>query len=72
MKCLFRFLVLLTSLYFFICSLSFLSTGFRIAGGRNIGGKFEKIYSNVILIVFDYFYCFNKKGPYWLLNHFSG
>jgi hypothetical protein len=36
-----RFLVLLASLYFFICSLSFLSTGFRVAGGRNIGGKEE-------------------------------
>jgi hypothetical protein len=31
----------LASLYFFICSLSFLSTGFRVAGGRNIGGKEE-------------------------------
>jgi len=37
-----KFLVLLSSIYFFICSLSFLSTGFKITGGRNIGVFFEE------------------------------
>ena len=46
-------MVLLTSLYFFICSLSFLSTGFRIAGGRNIGGKktIPKVYFFKMVII---------------------
>lgn len=35
-----KLLLLLTCLYFFICSLSFLSDSFRILGGRNIGGFF--------------------------------
>ena len=48
-----KFLVLLVSLYFFICSLSFLSTGFKITGGKNIGVFFEKsdILSNPVVAV---------------------
>eukprot|EP00092_Neocalanus_flemingeri_P010856 GFUD01011690.1.p1 GENE.GFUD01011690.1~~GFUD01011690.1.p1 ORF type:complete len:564 (-),score=129.59 GFUD01011690.1:150-1841(-) len=48
-----KFLVLLVSLYFFICSLSFLSTGFKIAGGKNIGVFFEKsdLLSNPVVAV---------------------
>ena len=34
-----RILGLLTCLYFFICSLSFLSDSFRLLGGRNLGGE---------------------------------
>ena len=30
---------ILICLYFFICSLSFLSDSFRLIGGKNIGGK---------------------------------
>merc|ERR1711872_858328 len=37
-----RLLALLVSIYFFICSLSFLSTGFKISGGRNIGIFFDQ------------------------------
>jgi len=37
-----RLLALLVSIYFFICSLSFLSTGFKITGGRNIGLFFDQ------------------------------
>ena len=36
-----RIFLLLTCLYFFICSLSFLSDSFRILGGRNIGALFS-------------------------------
>ena len=36
-----RIFSLLTCLYFFICSLSFLSDSFRILGGRNIGALFS-------------------------------
>lgn len=36
-----RMLGLITCLYFFICSLSFLSDSFRILGGRNIGALFS-------------------------------
>ena len=36
-----RILGLVTCLYFFICSLSFLSDSFRILGGRNIGALFS-------------------------------
>merc|ERR1712042_276165 len=36
-----RILGLLTCLYFFICSLSFLSDSFRILGGKNIGALFS-------------------------------
>jgi len=36
-----RILSLLTCLYFFICSLSFLSDSFRILGGKNIGALFS-------------------------------
>jgi len=36
-----RLMSLLTCLYFFICSLSFLSDSFRILGGRNIGALFS-------------------------------
>jgi len=32
---------LLTCLYFFVCSLSFLSDSFRILGGKNIGSLFS-------------------------------
>eukprot|EP00090_Calanus_glacialis_P026434 TRINITY_DN4160_c0_g1_i6.p1 TRINITY_DN4160_c0_g1~~TRINITY_DN4160_c0_g1_i6.p1 ORF type:complete len:499 (+),score=118.84 TRINITY_DN4160_c0_g1_i6:28-1524(+) len=48
-----KFLVLLVSLYFFICSLSFLSTGFKITGGKNIGVFFEKseLLSNPVVAV---------------------
>ena len=31
--------LILTFLYFFICSLSFLSDSFRLLGGRNLGGE---------------------------------
>lgn len=36
-----RFMSLITCLYFFICSLSFLSDSFRILGGKNIGALFS-------------------------------
>jgi len=36
-----KVLSLLTCLYFFICSLSFLSDSFRILGGKNIGALFS-------------------------------
>ena len=36
-----RVLALLTCLYFFVCSLSFLSDSFRILGGKNIGALFS-------------------------------
>jgi len=36
----FKFLLILVSLYFFICSLSFLSDSFRLVGGKNIGAFF--------------------------------
>ena len=36
-----RIMSLLTCLYFFICSLSFLSDSFRILGGKNIGALFS-------------------------------
>jgi len=35
-----KFLLILVSLYFFICSLSFLSDSFRLLGGKNIGAFF--------------------------------
>ena len=34
-----KFIMILVSLYFFICSLTFLSESFRLLGGKNIGGK---------------------------------
>ena len=37
----FKVISLLTCLYFFICSLSFLSDSFRILGGKNIGVLFS-------------------------------
>jgi len=36
-----RILGLITCLYFFICSLSFLSDSFRVLGGKNIGALFS-------------------------------
>jgi len=36
-----RLMTLITCLYFFICSLSFLSDSFRILGGKNIGALFS-------------------------------
>ena len=36
-----KILSLLTCLFFFICSLSFLSDSFRILGGKNIGALFS-------------------------------
>ena len=36
-----RVIAMLTCLYFFVCSLSFLSDSFRILGGRNIGALFS-------------------------------
>lgn len=38
----FKVIGMMTCLYLFICSLSFLSTSFRILGGRNIGTLFEQ------------------------------
>ena len=38
-----KFVLILASLYFFICSLSFLSDSFRLLGGKNIGGKSYEI-----------------------------
>jgi len=35
-----KIVLILISLYFFICSLSFLSDSFRLLGGRNIGAFF--------------------------------
>jgi sodium-dependent phosphate cotransporter len=35
-----KVVMILTCLYFFICSLSFLSDSFRLLGGRNLGGEF--------------------------------
>jgi len=48
-----KFLALLLSLYFFICSLSLLSNGFKISGGRNISTFFEKsdLLSNPVVAV---------------------
>ena len=37
-----KLVFLLGFLYFFICSLSFLSDSFRVLGGKNIGGKYLK------------------------------
>jgi sodium-dependent phosphate cotransporter len=37
---LFKTAAMLVALYFFICSLTFLSTSFRILGGRNLGSLF--------------------------------
>ncbi|XP_023335516.1 sodium-dependent phosphate transport protein 2A [Eurytemora carolleeae] len=37
-----KLIFLLGFLYFFICSLSFLSDSFRVLGGKNIGGLFTK------------------------------
>ena len=34
-----KLIIILVSLYFFICSLSFLSDSFRLIGGKNLGGK---------------------------------
>merc|ERR1712038_443366 len=36
----FKLLLILASLYFFICSLSFLSDSFRLIGGKNLGAFF--------------------------------
>ena len=36
-----KIISMLTCLYFFVCSLSFLSDSFRILGGRNIGALFS-------------------------------
>eukprot|EP00092_Neocalanus_flemingeri_P038286 GFUD01041673.1.p1 GENE.GFUD01041673.1~~GFUD01041673.1.p1 ORF type:complete len:543 (-),score=130.41 GFUD01041673.1:76-1704(-) len=36
-----KIILLLTCLYFFICSLSFLSDSFRMIGGRNLGALFK-------------------------------
>jgi len=36
-----KFIFILVSLYFFICSLTFLSESFRLLGGKNIGAFFE-------------------------------
>merc|ERR1712038_1566557 len=35
-----KFLLILVSLYFFVCSLTFLSDSFRLLGGKNIGAFF--------------------------------
>ena len=37
----FKVMAMITCLYFFICSLSFLSDSFRILGGKNIGALFS-------------------------------
>ena len=42
---LFKFVALLTLLYFFICSLTFLTDAFRLIAGRAAGSK--QIYSKV-------------------------
>ena len=34
-----KLIMVLVSLYFFICSLTFLSDSFRLLGGKNIGGN---------------------------------
>ena len=39
-----KFVSILACLYFFVCSLSFLSSSFRILGGKNIGGNFKLIF----------------------------
>merc|ERR1711915_604810 len=36
-----KVILILTCLYFFICSLSFLSDSFRLLGGRNLGALFK-------------------------------
>ena len=52
-----KFVLILASLYFFICSLSFLSDSFRLLGGKNIGGKssyeirFSSLPSYVIVVL---------------------
>jgi len=38
-KTIVKIIFILVSLYFFICSLSFLSDSFRLLGGKNLGGK---------------------------------
>ena len=35
--------LLICCLYFFICSLSFLSDSFRMVGGRSLGGKHHQV-----------------------------
>jgi len=37
-----KFIMILISLYFFVCSLTFLSDSFRLLGGKNIGAFFAK------------------------------
>ena len=37
-----KVILLLCCLYFFICSLSFLSDSFRMVGGRSLGGKYHQ------------------------------
>ena len=39
--------LLVACLYFFICSLSFLSDSFRMVGGRSLGGKYHLLQSAV-------------------------
>ena len=40
-----KLILILVSLYFFICSLSFLSDSFRLLGGKNIGGDLINIFN---------------------------
>ena len=57
---------LLTCLYFFVCSLSFLSDSFRILGGKNIGSLFsnsdllKELFINIAFKI--YFKTFSKIG----------
>ena len=53
-----KFIFILVSLYFFICSLTFLSESFRLLGGKNIGGThqyFTSIYYYENLCVSAFF-----------------
>ena len=40
-----KLILILVSLYFFVCSLSFLSDSFRLLGGKNIGGDLINIFN---------------------------
>ena len=44
---------ILLSLYLFVCSLTFLSTSFRILGGRNLSSLFSDSQVRTSSIIFD-------------------
>ena len=59
-----KFIMILISLYFFVCSLTFLSDSFRLLGGKNIGGIIHILFVAQASTQINWL----NSGKFWFLS----